>query len=247
LPTALRLVADIVEAAIPRLGPIIAGIMKIQATAIKTVNQFSNYQAKCSSPWIAPGWLIPTSRQGPNQDTSLWWTVFEPSENRWNDDEKFSAHHSGSNPALAVFGGKLHCVHRGSGSDTALWHTTFNGSSWSTDTEIREHYSLEGPALAVFDSKLYCIHRGHGNGDQHLWWSHFNGSSWSRDTRFPGHTNGAGPTAIAYRDANAETNQPLVVHRGYGYNRAASTDAAEDEARIAAEELAPTEPSTQTR
>ncbi|MFE5091936.1 hypothetical protein ACFRCI_16430 [Streptomyces sp. NPDC056638] len=71
----------------------------------------------------------------------------------------------------AEFGGKLHRVHRGSGSDTALWHATFNGTSWSADTRLAAHSSLEGPGLAVLDGKLYLVHRGHGSGDKNLWWS----------------------------------------------------------------------------
>ncbi|MFJ1550595.1 hypothetical protein [Streptomyces sp. NPDC088246] len=135
----------------------------------------------------------------------------------------------------AEFGGKLHLVHRGSGSDTALWHATFNGTSWSADTRLPAHSSLEGPGLAVLDDKLYLVHRGHGSGDKNLWWSTYNGSTWSTDTMFPGHTSGAGPAVAAYRDPNATHSQLLVVHRGYGA-RAAGTDAAEAEARIAAEE-----------
>ncbi|MFE3907779.1 hypothetical protein ACFXPY_48210 [Streptomyces sp. NPDC059153] len=52
---------------------------------------------------------------------------------------------------------------------------------------------------------------------------------------FPGHTSGAGPAVAAHQDPHATHSQLLVVHRGYGA-RAAGTDAAKAEARIAAEE-----------
>jgi hypothetical protein len=98
--------------------------------------------------------------------------------------------------------------------------------------------SLEGPGLAVFDSKLYCIDRGHGGNDQKLWWATYTtNGGWSTDKDFPAHSSGAGPAVIAYRDKYGDKNQLLVVHRGYG-NRAAGTDTAEDEARLAAEQRA---------
>ncbi|MFF1498172.1 hypothetical protein [Streptomyces sp. NPDC058304] len=153
----------------------------------------------------------------------------------WSADTKLPAHSSSHGPALAVYGNKLHLVHRGAGSDVALWHTTFNGTSWSADTKLPAHSSLEGPGLAVFDNQLYCVHRGYGNADQQLWWTTYNGSTWSSDQRFPAHSSAAGPAVIAYRDKNGTQDQLMVVHRGYG-NRAAGTDSAEIEAQIAAEE-----------
>ncbi|MES4889918.1 hypothetical protein [Streptomyces sp. NPDC096012] len=95
---------------------------------------------------------------------------------------------------------------------------------------------LEGPGLAVFDNKLFCIHRGHGSADQNLWWTTYqSGSPWTDDQQFPGHTSGAGPAVVVYRDKNGTQNRLMVIHRGYG-KRAAGTDSAEVQARIAAEE-----------
>ncbi|MEU9198139.1 hypothetical protein [Streptomyces hundungensis] len=170
--------------------------------------------------------------KGGSTDSQLWHATFDGT--RWSTDTKLPAHSTASNPALAEYGGKLHLVHRGS-TDTQLWHATFNGTSWSPDTKLPAHSSLEGPSLAVFDNRLYCVHRGHGGGDQQLWWASYNGSSWSADQMFPGHSSGAGPAAVVYRDKNGTQDQLMVVHRGYGA-RAAGTDAAEVEARIAAEE-----------
>lgn len=174
--------------------------------------------------------------RGGGSDARLWWATFDGT--RWSADTPFPDHQTASNPALAVYGGRLHCIHRG-GDDTSFYHTTtVNGSTWSWDVRLPAHHSLEGPGLTVYDDKLYCVHRGYGNGDQHLWWSHYNGSTWSNDTKFPAHTSGAGPAVIAYQDANGTRDQLLVVHRGYGA-RAAGTDTAEDEARLAAEASTP--------
>ncbi|MBW5420358.1 hypothetical protein GKQ77_02070 [Streptomyces sp. BG9H] len=129
-------------------------------------------------------------------------------------------------------------VHRGSGNDTSLWHTTCTSAEgWGTDNKFRAHSSLEGPGLAVFDNRLYCVHRGHGSGDQNLWWTGYKPGSgpWADDQKFPGHTSGAGPAVVVYRDKNGTQDQLMVIHRGYG-NRAADTDSAEVQAQIAADE-----------
>ncbi|MEU3776588.1 hypothetical protein AB0F11_25985 [Streptomyces sp. NPDC032472] len=180
--------------------------------------------------------------RGAGEDTALRHTTFDGT--RWSTDTKLRHHHTASNPALAAYDGKLHLLHRGAATDTSLWHAAFDGTRWSADTQMPHHSSLEGPSLAAFDGHLYCVHRGHGNGDQKLWWATYkNSSGWSADREFHGHTSGTGPAVIAYRDANAETDQFLVVHRGYG-PRAAGSDAAEMKARIAAEELTAAEPGT---
>ncbi|MFI9809459.1 hypothetical protein ACIHEJ_34800 [Streptomyces sp. NPDC052301] len=173
--------------------------------------------------------------KGASSDSQLWHTTFDG--NRWSEDRRLPTHSTASNPALAVYGGKLHMVHRGSGNDTSLWHTTYTTSGgWTTDNRFRAHSSLEGPGLAVFDNKLFCVHRGHGSADQNLWWTTYqSGSPWTDDQQFPGHTSGAGPAVVVYRDKNGTQNQLMVIHRGYG-KRAAGTDSAEVQARIAAEE-----------
>ncbi|MEU3862489.1 hypothetical protein AB0F03_35025 [Streptomyces sp. NPDC028722] len=172
--------------------------------------------------------------KGATSDSGLWHATYTTSGG-WSGDSPLPGHSTASNPALAVFGGNLHMVHRGSANDTGLWHATFDGNRWSADQPLGAHSSLEGPGLAVFDAQLYMVHRGHGSGDQKLWWATYNGSTWSTDQVFPAHSSGAGPAVITYRDRNGDKNQLLVVHRGYG-NRAAGTDAAEVEARIAEEE-----------
>jgi hypothetical protein len=166
----------------------------------------------------------------------LWHTTWTPSTG-WTRDVKLNVGTS-ANPALAVYDGRLHCVYRGNNT-TALQHISYSTSAgWGTERQLDAHHSLEGPGLAVFDSKLYCIHRGHGGNDQKLWWATYTtNGGWSTDKQFPAHSSGAGPAVIAYRDKYGDKNQLLVVHRGYG-NRAAGTDTAEDEARLAGEQRA---------
>ncbi|MFE7842547.1 hypothetical protein ACFU53_42745 [Streptomyces sp. NPDC057474] len=172
--------------------------------------------------------------KGASSDSTLWHTTFT-SAGGWTRDTPLPRHSTASNPALAVYDGKLHLVHRGSGNDTSLYHASFV-TNWTEDRRFDAHHSLEGPGLAVFDGKLYCVHRGHGNGDQKLWWTTWmSGSHWTADQQFPGHTSGAGPAVVVYRDKNGTQDQLMVIHRGYG-NRAAGTDSAEVQARIAAEE-----------
>lgn len=165
------------------------------------------------------------------QDIKLWHATFNGTS--WSTDRDLGGHESAANPALAVYGNKLHLVHRG-GRDNRLWHATYSGSSWSADSQIPNAESLEGPALAAFGGDLYCIHRGYGSGDQNLWWTKYR-TSWSADTKFPGHLSGAGPAAIAYKDKNGTKDQLMVVHRGWGKNRAPGSDTAEVEAQLATE------------
>ncbi|MFK0258594.1 hypothetical protein [Streptomyces sp. NPDC090445] len=147
------------------------------------------------------------------EDAHLWWTVMDTSH-KWSEDEKFTNHRTKSNPALAVFQGKLYCVHRGD-ADGKLWWTMYDPGSeggWTEDKPFPNHYSKEGPALAVFNNHLYCVHRG--GSDASLWWTRFNGNSWTTDTRLADHFSGAGPAIVSYRSPNGTEDQLFCVHRG---------------------------------
>ncbi|MGY2063199.1 hypothetical protein ACW9HQ_50615, partial [Nocardia gipuzkoensis] len=153
---AAQAAADITEkigsllAKIPKLkplAPLIKAYCKIRAAWIRRVG--ATHGCKLVSPWIAPGMLIPISL-GPKEDASLWWTVYQPDKG-WNEDQKFPGHMSASNPALAVFNGKLYAVHRGY-TDRMLWWTVYDPSAengWADDTNLPQHFSDDGPALAV--------------------------------------------------------------------------------------------------
>ncbi|WP_429425725.1 hypothetical protein [Nocardia sp. GAS34] len=204
---------------IPKLkpfSPLIKAFCKLKAAWIKAVGK--DYGCKLVSPWIAPGMLIPIAL-APKDDTSLWWTVFTDG-NKWNEDQKFTDHYSKSNPALAVYKGRLYCAHRGNTNDASLWWTMYETtqadaaepkSGWTPDTKFPAHYSSAGPALATFGDYLYCVHRGNGS-DTELWWSRFNGTSWSTDTRMSGRTSD-GPALAVFN------NKLWCVYKGYNNNR----------------------------
>ncbi|CAL9671106.1 hypothetical protein [Streptomyces sp. enrichment culture] len=189
------------------IGKIVEAAAKIRAAVIKAVGK--DYGCRLVSPWIAPSMLIPIP-SAPREDTHLWWTVTGAGADhgKWSEDEKFADHRSKSNPALAVYKGKLYCVHRGDG-DGRLWWTVYDpDTGWSTDTPFPNHYSASGPALAVFGDYLYCVHRG---SDTSLWWTRFNGSSWSTDTKMGGRTND-GPALAVYN------GKLYCAYKGYNEN-----------------------------
>ena len=57
-------------------------------------------------------------------------------------------------PAVAVFDGKLFCVHEGQEFDNWLWVCTFDGQKWSKDIKLPIDTS-GAPALAEYNGKLY--------------------------------------------------------------------------------------------
>ncbi|MFF7082126.1 hypothetical protein [Streptomyces lavendulae] len=202
-------------------------------------NPLPAHQSSRGPALAAFGGKLHLVHRGGGSDNSLFHATYDGSG--WSTDRRLPAHETASNPALAEYDGKLHLLHRG-GHDTHLWHSTYDGSNWTGSGKLGAHQSLEGPALAVFGGELYCIHRGHGNGDQHLWWTKFRtGGRWAADQQFPDHWSGAGPAAVVYKDKNGTHDQIMVVYRGWG-KKAAGSDAAEVEARLAAEQAAATAP-----
>ncbi|MFF9496535.1 hypothetical protein [Streptomyces flaveolus] len=189
------------------IGKIVEAGAKLRAAVIRAVGK--DYGCRLVSPWIAPGMLVPIP-SAPREDTHLWWTVTGTGEDsgKWSDDEKFADHRSKSNPALAVYKGKLYCVHRGD-ADGKLWWTVYDpDKGWSTDTAFPNHYSASGPALAVFGDYLYCVHRG---SNDTLWWTRFNGTSWSTDTKMGGKTN-RGPALAVFN------GKLYCAYKGYDEN-----------------------------
>ncbi|WP_329312253.1 CocE/NonD family hydrolase [Streptomyces sp. NBC_01278] len=84
----------------------------------------------------------------------------------WTSEGALPGHRTRSNIGLAVFDGKLMCVHRDPARQQ-LWWSAFDGAGWSTDTAMPGHSSKYGPALAVHRDRtgtrdqLLCVHRGH--------------------------------------------------------------------------------------
>ncbi|MET9694713.1 hypothetical protein ABZY81_41020 [Streptomyces sp. NPDC006514] len=140
------LIAEVLSEALKEpLSTMVTWAAMAQKLWVEAVSR--GYGCKLVSPWISPTMLIPKGL-GPQEDLNMWWTVYEPGQG-WNEDQKFVAHQSGANPALAGFNGRLVCVHRG-GTDNNLWYTAFDpDSGWTKDTKIGG-MSTDGPALAVF-------------------------------------------------------------------------------------------------
>ncbi|MEV0151651.1 MULTISPECIES: hypothetical protein [unclassified Nonomuraea] len=209
---AAELAAEITEligkivSKVPKLKPIaplIKAVVKLRAKWIREVGK--TYGCKLVSPWIAPGMLIPISLRS-KDDPGLWWTVLGTAGG-WSEDQRFAAHYTAANPALAEFQGKLVCMHRGN-SDSRLWWTIFDpDTGWSEDRQLPNHATASGPALAVFKNELYCVHRGDRDND--LWWTKSSdGINWTADRKFPNHRSGSGPALAVFQ------NKLYCVHRG---------------------------------
>ncbi|MFI5945578.1 hypothetical protein ACIBCB_35775 [Streptomyces uncialis] len=205
------LIADILGEVLKEpLSTLVAVAAMVQKAWVQSVS--GGYGCKLVSPWIAPLMLIPV-RLGPQEDTSLWWTVFEPGKG-FNEDTKFPGHFSAANPAAAEFKGRLYVVHRGHSTnqgDESLWWTSFDpDKSWTRDRQFPAHTSAAGPALAAYGDRLHCVHRGGGT-DTNLWHtSTADGVNWSADVKLPGHTTAVGPALAAF------DGKLHLVHRGAG-------------------------------
>ncbi|MFI5831368.1 hypothetical protein ACIA6C_29620 [Streptomyces sp. NPDC051578] len=166
---------------------------------------------KLVSPWFSPTMLVPKALDAPPDpgDPSLWWTVLVPGKG-WSEDQQFTDHVTGANPALAEYKGNLYCVHRGTNAhddDHNLWWTVFDpDKGWSPDAKFPNHMSDAGPALATFGGKLHCVHRGTNTG--HLFHTFFDGTRWSQDTKLPAHMSSTGPALAVFG------GKLHLVHRG---------------------------------
>ncbi|WP_455356939.1 hypothetical protein [Streptomyces sp. SYSU K217416] len=153
--------------------------------------------------------------RGTGENSYLWITHYDPEEG-WSEDTRLRAHKTEHTPALASFQGKLYCVHRGSGSDTALWMTTSttgSASSWSEDKKIGSGFSsTSSPSLIVFKSKLYLVFEG-GQGNQQVYYASYDGKSWTSPRAIGSHRTTSSPGLAVYQ------NKLHMVIRG-----AATTD-----------------------
>jgi hypothetical protein len=97
------------------------------------------------------------------RDDGLWWSSF--TGNGWTEDQPFTQdNRTSAAPALASYGGKLYCVHKGS-SDCNLWWSTFTGDGWTDDVQFAAGNLTDAqPALAATSTGLYCIHKGKDGG-----------------------------------------------------------------------------------
>jgi len=166
---------------------------------------------KLVSPWISPTMLIPLPDSVQHvDDNNLYWTVYDP-DHGWSDDVKFPANQAEVGPALADFGGRLTCVHRGPAGNSFLQQTFHDpDQGWTRDVNIPAHVTSSELALAVYRGQLYCLHKGDG-GDPSLWWTTTSdGVNWSDDHRMPTQLSSAGPAAAVFND------QLVCLHPGAG-------------------------------
>ncbi|WP_158239034.1 C1 family peptidase [Streptomyces barkulensis] len=155
-----------------------------------------------------PHWMI-IAHQGHGKRGELWYTLFE--DGYQCRDAQVPGVGMSCTPALAFYGGKLHCLHQGYGLSGELWHTVFEGGAWSRDTKVPEIRVSGSPALAVHDGKLHCLHQGSGNSGR-LRHTVFDGDGWSTDTEVSGYGMSESP-ALAVHDGKLH-----CLHQGYGNN-----------------------------
>lgn len=116
---------------------------------------------------------------------------------------------------MAVYKDELHCVYRGHGGDSKLYHIIYDGNTWRSNT-MEGSRAESGPALAVFNGELHCAHRGSG-GDTQLQHTVYDGQKWtgdkpvtssnSRSENGPALTvDGYGDLVLTYRGAGGDTN-----------------------------------------
>lgn len=188
---------------------------------------------------------------------ALYWTAAYsasyPNFN-WRSPIAFPDHYSADRPALAVFQGKLRCVHRGSAGDESLWQTSFDfNDGWSKDTLIPGQGSSAGPALAVYGGKLYCVYIGNGS-DQTLYCtSTSDGENWSdRVTMKSGissniQSSAESPSLTVSYNGPVHQNQLFCVYRGGGDNPNLYCTTSSDGQRIWGWPYIITDPSTNAR
>ncbi len=129
-------------------------------------------------------------REGRGGNGWMWYATFDG--RIWSRDALLpnsrNAFGTSGRPALAVYNGKLYCVHEGRGDDGWVWCATFDGENWSQDEPIPNSSNAYGtsgpPALVVFNEKLYCIREGRGDSGW-VWCASFDGSNWSIDKLIP--------------------------------------------------------------
>lgn len=147
-------------------------------------------------------------------DNLYWTAAFADAtsllQNNWRPQIKDVVFSSAARPSLASFQNKLWCVHRGGGSNQALWCETFDfNNGWYGEWQIPySQQSPSGPALAEFNGNLYCVYQGD---DDNIYCTiSVDGSSWSNPTYNP-IVNNFTQSSPALAVAN---NQLWCVYRG---------------------------------
>lgn len=117
---------------------------------------------------------------------------------QWSADQTISNQFSSDAPALGAYSGKVHLV-RTAPSGTALYHSSYDGTSWTPSVLIPNQFSMNRPALAAFGPKgshlLHMVHQG--DTTTNLWWSVYDGVSWTANSAI-GMSSSLAPAMEAY-------------------------------------------------
>jgi len=189
---------------------------RLQAVTRKT----GNHGCRLVSPWPIP-FALTVMREKRPSDQHLYFSVFNPQDRTWSEEADFSGDEADEQndvqtacgPALAEFGGKLFCVHRGKDNDTYLyWETYTTNTGWSDPQRFPTvNQTNMIPALVVFNNQLYCFYRYSDgvNTNSKIYFCKFDGHSWSeKKSTFVTHETQQGP-------AVAVMNGKLYVgHKG---------------------------------
>lgn len=112
----------------------------------------------------------------------------------WTSNFTLVKHESQLVPALAVFNGQLHMVHKGSGYN--LYHSYYDGILWSEAERISNHPSQTGPGLAFYNGLLHMVHLDSKSSS--IYHSTFDGISWSSQVKVLACSSSASPAIVAF-------------------------------------------------
>ncbi|MGW1373539.1 hypothetical protein ACWD6P_04570 [Streptomyces sp. NPDC002446] len=144
---------------------------------------------------------------------NLKWAGFDGTT--WSDFTEIPGALSPSNPAMAVYDGKLYSTHRS--PDGELRWNRLNGTTWSAFSTVPSGVTLNAPALAAYKGKLYCMIRnpsGFSSNDGTISLATFDGTTWSSFTTLDGASTPSAPALAVfdsklyavYRSADSSVN-----------------------------------------
>ncbi|HEX9985350.1 MAG TPA: sialidase family protein [Thermoanaerobaculia bacterium] len=126
-------------------------------------------------------WMV---YRGKHEDLSdLWACSFDGSN--WSAQTNITDSNSATtseSPGLAVYGGKLWVVYRGSDSSN-IWCCSFDGTTWSAQTEITTINGAKtsaAPRIGVLGDHLWMVYRGESS--DNIWSCAFDGTTWLAQT-----------------------------------------------------------------
>lgn len=148
-----------------------------------------------------------------SDNLGLWYSTCDLATQTWSASQQFNGNQSEAGPAIALYDGKIFCVHKGGSGDENLYWCTYDPAvgSWSGDTQFSQGNQCGStPALAVHNGQLICAHTGSWDDDS-LWWTTFDGSNWAADTPF-----GAGNRCLGGGYLVDYEGTLFFIHRGGG-------------------------------